>query len=54
MRRARISLHRYIYLITLDRVGPAWTMSTQGTATCELAITRSYYRTVLVMTERFS
>jgi hypothetical protein len=32
MRRARISLHRYVYLITLDRVGSAWTMAAQGTA----------------------
>jgi hypothetical protein len=25
-----------------------------GSPTCDLAITRSYYQTVLVMTERFS
>lgn len=29
--RRRI-LHRYVYLVTLDRVGMAWTISAKGTA----------------------
>ncbi len=29
MRRAPLPLHRYVYLITLDRAGSTWTMSTQ-------------------------